>query len=84
LDSIGHAAEESFARNLFGGDGSFFGQHDGDVVANWINAAADRALQAAMVRERLHVFLANGTDQHFEQFLRQGHAKSPFAVLLGL
>ena len=37
-----------------------------------------------MVGEWLHVFFANGTDQHFEQFLRQGHAKSPFEVLLGL
>ena|SRR5215467_168391 len=62
---------------LFVGDGSFFGEHDGDIVAHRIHAAANRTLKPALIGERLNVLLADWTDQHFQQILGQGHMAHP-------
>ena len=59
---------------LFAGDGSFFGKHDGDIIAHRIDAVANRAFESALIGERLNAFFANWADEHLEQILRQGHA----------
>ena len=51
---------------LFVGDGSFFGQHHGNVVTYGINAATIRALEPALVIEQFDRNLADGADQHLQ------------------
>jgi hypothetical protein len=59
---------------LIAGDGRFFREHDRDIIAHRIDAAANRAFESALVGQWLNVFFANRTDQHFYQILRQSHA----------
>jgi len=59
---------------LFAGDRSFLNEHDGDIVAHRIDAAADWTLEPALIGEWLHMFYANRADEHLEQILGQSHA----------
>ena len=59
---------------LFVGDGSFFEEHDGDIVAHGVDAAANRACKPALIGEGLNVFFADRTDEDFEFLLRECHA----------
>jgi hypothetical protein len=60
-------------RDQPGSGGINFGnvqQHDGDVVLDGVNPAADAAFQAFAVRAQQHRLFAFGADQHVEEILR--------------
>src|ERR1700720_439308 len=62
---------------LLGGDGGLFRQHDRNIVANGINAAASLAFQTGLVGRQLNRGLAYWADEDIEQVLRNGHLSSP-------
>src|ERR1700693_2854477 len=70
---------EAEAKNekLFGFDAGFVEQHDGDVVADRIDAAAGGALQSLLVGRRFDRRLALRANQNIEQFFRDCHSIPP-------
>lgn len=62
-------------RGSFGCDGGFFWEHDGNVVADGIDAAAGRGLafEAGVVRSEFDRRFAHRADEDVEQFLWNGH-----------
>ena len=62
-------------RGSFRGDGGFFREHYGDVVADGIDAAAGGrlAFEAGVVRRELDRRFAHRANEDVEQFLRNGH-----------
>ena len=56
-------------------------QHHGDVIAHRIDALALGAFKPALVRFKLQIRLAYGTDQNLQQFLGNGHGRVYFTSL---
>ena len=50
-------------------DGGFVDEHDGDVVADGVDAAAVRALESILLRGQGDRRLAQGADEFFEEIL---------------
>jgi hypothetical protein len=57
-------------------DRRFFGKHDWDVVADWIDALAVDALEAGAVLDELHGLLAKGANEDFQEIRCDRHAAS--------
>jgi hypothetical protein len=54
----------------------FIDQHDGNVIADRINAFALNAFEAILVLEQFNGSLAQRTNEDFEQILGYGHRNS--------
>lgn len=57
----------------FGGNGGFFGHHNGDLIAHGIDALASAAFQAGIVRQRLQGSNADGASKYGEKLLWNLH-----------
>jgi hypothetical protein len=64
-----------------GVDSGDIDQHDGDVVLDGVDPAADATFEALPVRVQNHRLLANRTDQYVEQIL--GNHTETIVVPLG-
>jgi hypothetical protein len=56
-------------------DGGLVNQHDGDLVADGIDAVTGDATQAASIRLQFDFGPAGGTDEDFEEFSADRHVK---------
>ncbi len=54
-------------------DAGFIDKHDGDIVANGVDAVALHALQSRSVVGELDLFLAHGAGKNVEQFFADWH-----------
>ena len=61
---------------LLGGHRGFFRKHDGNIVADGVDAAASLAFQTGLVRRQLNRRLAHWAYEDIEQVLRNGHLAS--------
>jgi hypothetical protein len=71
---------------LLSGNGGFFGQHHGNVVANGIDAPAGLTFQPFIVRGEFYLGLAYRADKNVQKLLRDGHEAPPLQcrAVLGL
>jgi hypothetical protein len=76
-DWLGFTAERG---KLFGVDACFVDQHDWNVFANRINAAARRAFQPIFIVGQLHRSFVQRANQNIQKFLRNGHQIPPSAL----
>src|SRR5271163_1564267 len=61
---------------LFCGNGGFFWQHHGNVIAYRVHPEASFAFQPGVIGKQMYWFDANGTTQNLEKFLGNRHTRS--------